>query len=1242
MGQFGQMHITTTPEFDFAAMQPGAHLNELDLGDRSTSPAQWMSEGHRDAPKLSAILTNLGRQVPRKAGSSKDLPLAPAGQFIPRAPNSARSSLFRNEDAPERKAATPRRRPTSFAGECTPSAPGQQGDSSLQSGRHTSVSAGTDRTLSKELAQRTDEELLDWSNPAAALAGFIGSIGGHLVVNSVSPLCADTMCHTASVGNSGVVIGSLMGHTSSVGSSTGGGGGGTSASSSLGVANSHVHRSPELPLATRRDLRGDDRGEAMGKPQAVGRKLPPVQPSTPRQQSHQQSQQQPQQQQSLQQPSPVLKQPALFCGGGSAATAAAIAAAAVAAPSTPQSFTRTVSGNSDGGAVSSRKTLAHKSSGPLRPVIKVANTRPLGVAASAEAQENPSSTPKAKDSGGLLPPPTRAMQRAPSKDPGVTPRSHPQENTAMRVHSKEPLVQATPRVGMGTMRLKSVDSERVYYKDVPDLRELAVRYSIGQHIDLSLTDWRHEHLEEVFYKRMREAFTRFLSGSCARHPESLLRSFTHLGFACSSPKQIAAIESQFALYDEVDFMTFTSLMRWYAETEYKDLQAKFSKCQLDESDTMDVRQLDTLMRSVGIVVSRRDVEALLPLTFPSVMPRRITFDMFSYMVAAFRSVEGFTSDSDLDRLSDAFAAMDESGLGELPVSKLRGGLLRFFGPSALSHIRELIGSKISDTVPSVDGTDEEAWQWPYSPGPVSSREFLVWARKVRELERETLWTSFKSADMDGSGYIDREELKGMMEGLGFTPLQNVVEGFLVEASGQQEASELDFEDFMKLLEAVQARQGFTKSEQDAWVDAFELFREGLGGAEKHKSGEESSEGIGGREKFIASYGVLRLLRWCGFNPEYEALAHLIKEEDVQGNGLFSSMHFMRLMRRYREADIVRFRQAYAGAGPMHKWEPLPMDRIHDMLVSNKALDFPVTEQELDAAVADCPPTFDTVVCAIDQCRQAYAESRRKRAGFSEEEAQIIEMAFNEVTSGDTRGLRVQEHMPWLLAHLGAPMQSKAQRTAMLEGTAVAYRAARAAKCDGAKPHEEDSPFMKFGVLLHMLRHVAELGERDRVEKEMRMVMQCNFSAAEVQEFREVFKMHADSKEVPQVVELTRRNSLYLTARSRTTVKFGSGGDTTEIAESGGVFASMNNEKYMILRPSFEIVKMSKEAFWNLLSSTNMPKGDSSQNSALARRVDEVVDSNQRVDFADFLRLMRWVLDKNYGDIKSKAAQTLLE
>jgi len=322
---------------------------------------------------------------------------------------------------------------------------------------------------------------------------------------------------------------------------------------------------------------------------------------------------------------------------------------------------------------------------------------------------------------------------------------------------------------------------------------------------------------------------------------------------------------------------------------------------------------------------------------------------------------------------------------------------------------------------------------------------------------------------------------------------------------------------------------------------------------------------------------------------------------------------------------------------------LPMDRILQTLAAHGALDFPVNEEELEDAANGHPPSFDTMVCAIDSCRQAYAEARRKRALFSTEEAQIIERAYSDITADDVRGLRVQEHMPWLLARLGAPMQSKTQRSAMLENTAGAYRAARAAKCEGAGANEEDSPFMKFGVLLHTLRHVAELGERERVEKEMRAVMQTNFSAAEVQEFREVFAVHADSKEVPQAVELSRRHSMYLTSRSRaSTVKLGTGTVSgSEIPtspteqKSPGIFSSMN-EKDMILRPSFEMIRMSKEAFWNLLSSTNMPRGDSSQSSALSRRVEETVDSSKRVDFADFLRLMRWVLDKNYGDIKSKA------
>lgn len=740
-----------------------------------------------------------------------------------------------------------------------------------------------------------------------------------------------------------------------------------------------------------------------------------------------------------------------------------------------------------------------------------------------------------------------------------------------------------------------------------DWEEIEVRYKICSVSTMTTEEWRHEYLRETFYKRMREAFWRFLAYRGARQKESLRNALLHLGFVCSSARAIAAVSGQLLRLHDIDFMSFTNVIKWYAELEHVDFKANFDTADLDTFGTIDVRDLDKLMRNIGVIVGRREVEAFLAMAFPAVLPRRLTFDKFCYLMAVYRTVEGFSDTAEVERTIKAFKGRDGTRT-DVPVSELGAALLEFFGAQFGDLVKEVLGVPLSE--------DGESAAPNFGATPVAYREFLVWVRRIRELEKSRLWKLFNDTDTNHSGEIDREELGQLMQGYGYTPLNEVVTEFLAEASGNPEARQLDFDSFLACLQAVQARDGFTKREQKNLLAAFELFQQ-----------ESRDEGR------LDGFLFLRLVRWLGYNPKVEALAHFFKEAGIPAAPSFDYKSFVRTMRMYREASLGQIRQLCVARGATE--EGGERDGLIASLEAVGIVDFPVMEEELRSAIGRKAINLDALAGAIDRLRQEHALQRQRLAGFSKAEAATVFAACTSCVGADNRGIRVQEHLPWLLSQLGAPMHSKEQRAAVLETRAAAWRAAEAAGWSGADLGDPDSVFMTLHALVHMVRLVADLGERVQAERELHAIAQTGFSPTEVAEFREVFKAHADCRSAPKAPELLRRNlRLSSYVRKRTAVFIETAEDVDALAAAG--------EEEAILRPYFEVWKISKDALWNLFSTTAM-RGNVKEVYAFSAKVDDAVNASANVgvgqegaDFSEFLRLMKWVLDSNFADIHGKA------
>merc|ERR1719189_3239025 len=109
------------------------------------------------------------------------------------------------------------------------------------------------------------------------------------------------------------------------------------------------------------------------------------------------------------------------------------------------------------------------------------------------------------------------------------------------------------------------------------------------------------------------------------------------------------------------------------------------------------------MRACGFIVSLRDVTALLNIAFLGVIPRRVNFDNFCYLIATLQSVEGLPHAACLEKASEAFERRAGQA-SDLPHLELRPVLLDALGLQSSKYLRGLCDFG--------EAADESIW--PYS------------------------------------------------------------------------------------------------------------------------------------------------------------------------------------------------------------------------------------------------------------------------------------------------------------------------------------------------------------------------------------------------------------------------------------------------------------------------------------------------------------------------------------------------
>jgi len=269
--------------------------------------------------------------------------------------------------------------------------------------------------------------------------------------------------------------------------------------------------------------------------------------------------------------------------------------------------------------------------------------------------------------------------------------------------------------------------------------------------------------------------------------------------------------------------------------------------------------------------------------------------------------------------------------------------------------------------------------------------------------------------------------------------------------------------------------------------------------------------------------------------------------------------------------------------------------------------------------------FDDFVTVTDKSRTAVREIRKRAAGFGEEDIKHFRELFS-TYDGDKNGCIERKEMIRLIEDLHLPIENVEDQKIILEKFDAARAAARHCGIAEDEIGKMGEASIKFWPLVHMIRMFNKADDTVVMTREGDAIAEVKFAPKDVLDFREIFAYWSgiadDSRFSPEI-------GVAFTDEDATNSKRQKGLSTMEIVgrPKNGAEDSAAKTQWLsgdgvrrVLRCLG--LKLTQELNANLF--TKLQTFD--------------LDNRGRLDFPDFLRLMKWMLSTNFADINNVSRQ----
>eukprot|EP00927_Polykrikos_kofoidii_P018481 TRINITY_DN18572_c0_g1_i1.p1 TRINITY_DN18572_c0_g1~~TRINITY_DN18572_c0_g1_i1.p1 ORF type:complete len:1119 (+),score=179.63 TRINITY_DN18572_c0_g1_i1:123-3479(+) len=773
---------------------------------------------------------------------------------------------------------------------------------------------------------------------------------------------------------------------------------------------------------------------------------------------------------------------------------------------------------------------------------------------------------------------------------------------------------------------------------------------------------------ELEVARMRGAFRLFRPPDSSEvHREGLGDALILLGYLTALDEEsVDDIVSDVSAFTTFSFDEFSDVAEKVAVHEAKRVKDSFSELVADRSD----RRLPADSRLVGNLLEKTfrlnpvesTVAEILAATAASKDADFVDFDRFLRFVALYVSMQGFTHEElavvrsvfeslrvpPISRHSGAELASEQlslffRGIFGRRVDALASDLVASLwpeaeftqAPSASAGRRASCVASMPSlivTAPNENILSKVERSSGLARRALCFRECLALACRVRENDHADLRARFKEVDVDGDGFLSREELLQAVRRTGITLLECALNEFLASV-GCTSSERISFGTFVKVTRVCFDADGFTSAELEEFSDVFTFF-------DYDQSGT------------IDQLELVDIVAYLGFDTSLELSYRLLKELDANNDLMLDRIEFFRLMRVNRELEINTARSAFdeQKEPPGCAEATLPLGAVEKALASiGLAMnDGNSCCAHLSASEREKGLSFDAFILTADRQRKHKALQRRKRAFFTEEEFDQVRRL---VQLHDKQGVGSidQGELARLLVDQGIQMVTGQDRSAIFDLIDGARDSARGAGVDEHDIGERGSARLTVWVVVHLLREMARSGDKAEVAREMEAIKQAGFSPQEVLEFREVFlnageespyqaEGCADGSSHNSARDILRRCALpavpphgpavgndFAPRVQLTSCRAWASRSVKEMAQGGSGKRMRTVELRRLLRTvGLKLKPGDFPELWTKVA--ELAGGDT---------------ADVGMDFAGFIRLVRWMLKSNFGDING-AAKRIVE
>mmetsp|Transcript_33008 Transcript_33008/g.77139 ORF Transcript_33008/g.77139 Transcript_33008/m.77139 type:complete len:863 (+) Transcript_33008:71-2659(+) len=688
--------------------------------------------------------------------------------------------------------------------------------------------------------------------------------------------------------------------------------------------------------------------------------------------------------------------------------------------------------------------------------------------------------------------------------------------------------------------------------------------------------------------RLEWTYLRFQNDEHEVYKEDLTRVLKHLGYALIEEDAVKTIADEVNSYATMNAKEFQEFVFNYSEYEKARSKEIFEQFDEDGSGELDYEEVAKFISMLGIVPLRKVVKEALE-TVDLNGDGVLNFEEAVLLLSVYRASEGFTRSEiedfqrkfqDLSVVQDNQLASDDGQPhGSILAYNLHKLLMKYFGPQSAE-----IAFRLQTELMNGGRKHRGVVSAEKENSGMNFHETLVWARRVRDYYFDMYREQFTKFDHSGCGRLNPEEIREVVQTLGYTLSEEAIREALetaYEDGGRTEdavTDTLDFDEFVNFMQNFQISAGFTRAELDEFNMALSKF-------------DDNGDGD------IDVIELGDILRHLGHRTKLQDVQTLISKVDYNHDGGLDYGEFLQLMRYHREEEIARMRAIF------EKYEEyngtiLPENLVHALRAADSAADDHHWTGDHDDIPEDAykqPVDMNRFIELVDQQRKDKVLEDRKRAGFTATEIMRFEQMFNSLDYKRC-GVLEPKDVVRLLGAFGLSQPRTVQEQEQL--VELLNKARTRASMNGcADVGEMGTGSASFYVIVALIRVLQERDNKEVLEKEVLAAEECRFSVVEVDEFREVFLIACHKEETMELVSKKRQSVDQNGAKTLT--KSG----LRRLMQSLGI----------MLTPEL--------------------------NKELYTKINDIVIGGADIDFPDFLRLMRWVLETNFGglnDLSPKA------